>query len=104
MTPHAGPQKEIFPGGTKIDAGPPKLGEVQINKSNKRSSLKFGPIFSPKLGEEQKKRSSLKFGPIFSPKSGEEQKKRSSLKFSPIFLPKVRDAKWAGLKKILVQN
>ena len=22
-----GPQREIFPGGTKIDAGPPKLGE-----------------------------------------------------------------------------
>ena len=27
--PLAGPQREIFPGGTKIDAGPPKLGEEQ---------------------------------------------------------------------------
>ena len=49
---------------------------LQINQ--KRSSLKFGPIFCLKLREEQKKRSSLKFGPIICPKLGEEQKKRSS--------------------------
>ena len=41
----------------------------------KRSSLKFGPSFCPKLGKEQKKRSSLKFGPSFCPKLHEEQKK-----------------------------
>ena len=32
----AGPQREIFPGGTKVDAGPPnlfqKLGEDQTKK------------------------------------------------------------------------
>ena len=54
LNPVAGPQREIFPGGTKIDAGPPKFGEVQTNQ--KRSSLKFDPIFCPKLGEEQKKK------------------------------------------------
>ena len=51
------------------------MSEVQTNKSNWRSSLKFGPLICPKLGEKQKKRSSLKFGPIFGPKLGEEQKK-----------------------------
>ena len=29
------PLREIFPGGTKIDAGPPKLGEKLTNKSKK---------------------------------------------------------------------
>ena len=42
-------------------------------KKKRRSSLKFGPSFSPKLGEEQKKRSSLKLGPVllqnFCPRS-----------------------------------
>ena len=71
LNPVAGPQREIFPGGTKIDAGPPKFGEVQTNQ--KRSSLKFDPIFCPKLGEEQKKRSSLKFGPIFCSKNWTRQ-------------------------------
>ena len=73
-----------------IDAGPPKMSEVQTNKSNWRFSLKFGLIFCPKLGEEQKKkkRTSLKFGPIFCPKFGEEQKKRSSLRFGPLICPK----------------
>ena len=61
--------KRIFFRGTKIDTGTPKLGE----EHKKRSSLKFGPIFCPKLGEEQK-RSSLKFGPISCSKLGEEQK------------------------------
>ena len=51
-----------------------KVKHLHINQ--KRSSLKFGPIFCPKLGEEQKKRSSLKFRPIFCPKLGEDQKKR----------------------------
>ena len=49
----SGPQREIFLGGTKIDAGPPKLDKEQIKK---RPSLKFGPIFCPKLGEEHKKK------------------------------------------------
>ena len=48
-----GPQREVFAGGTKIDAGPPKFSEA-LNQ--KRSSLKFGPDFWPKLGEEQKKK------------------------------------------------
>ena len=38
-------------------------------------SLKFSPIFCPKLGEDQKKGSSLKFSPIFI---GAGQKQRSS--------------------------
>ena len=42
----SGPQREIFPGGTKIDAGPPKLGEVQ----KKKSSLHFGPKNAKKRG------------------------------------------------------
>ena len=29
---YAGPQREIFLGGTKIDAGPPKLGKEQKKK------------------------------------------------------------------------
>ena len=38
-------------------------------------SLKFSPIFRPKLGGDQKKRSSLKFSPI---SLGAGQKQRSS--------------------------
>ena len=54
----AGPQREIFPGGTKIDAGPPKLSEALTDKSKKffTQIWKFDPVFSPKLGEEQKKK------------------------------------------------
>ena len=58
---YAGPQREIFAGGTKIYAGPSKLGEEQ----KKRSSLKFGPSFSPKLGEEQRKKKKV-FAQIWS--------------------------------------
>ena len=50
----AGPKREIFPGGTKIDAGPSKLGKIQINQ--KKVFTKFGPLFCPKLDEEQKKK------------------------------------------------
>ena len=32
---HPGPQREIFPGGTKIDAGPPKISETLTDKSKK---------------------------------------------------------------------
>ena len=67
------------------------------------SSLKFGHIYCPKLGEEQKKkRSSLKFVHIFCPP--QKKKKRSSLEFGPVFLPKsqgrimVRDVKNFGPK------
>ena len=49
--------------------------KCHLPMNQKRPSLKFRPIFCPKLGEEQKKRSSLKFGPIFCPKLGEEQTK-----------------------------
>ena len=42
-----GPQREIFPGGTKIDARPPKLGEVQKN-TEKKSSLLLGPKHAKK--------------------------------------------------------
>ena len=87
---YPGPQREIFPGGTKVDNGPPnlfghqtcakffvlyfcpKLGEIN---NKKRSLLKFSPIFCPKLGKVYKKRFSLKFSPIFCPKLGEEHKK-----------------------------
>ena len=31
----AGPQREIFAGGTKIDAGPPKFSEALTDKSKK---------------------------------------------------------------------
>ena len=57
-----------------------------MKSKKKRSSLKFSPLFRPKLGEEQKKKSLLKFTPIFCPKLHAKQKikKRSSLKFPPI--------------------
>ena len=32
---HTGPQREIFPGGTKIDAGPPKFSEALTDQSKK---------------------------------------------------------------------
>ena len=47
---YTGPHREIFPGGTKIDAGSPKSGEDQ-----KKGLLKFGPTLCPKSGEDQKK-------------------------------------------------
>ena len=79
----SGPQSKIFPGGTKVDAGPPYLFGHQ-------SCVKFFIlIFCQKLGE--KKRSSLKFSPIFCQKLGADLTKkikrssRSSLKFIPIF-------------------
>ena len=50
-----GPQREIFPGGTKIDAGPPKLGEVQTNKSKKGLYSNLVPFFSQKQVKSKKK-------------------------------------------------
>ena len=75
--------------------------------NKKRSSLTFGPIFYPDLGEEQKKKSSHKFGPIFYPNLVEEKKntKRSSLKFGPIFCPNLgEEQKKKGLHLILVPH
>ena len=76
-----GPQREIFPGGTKVDAGLPKFSKAQTDKQ-KKVFTQNGRIFCPKLGEEQKikQRSSLKFGPIFCPKLGEEQNKKNKKK------------------------
>ena len=42
-------------------------------KKKGEEQKKFGSIFCPKLGEEQKKRFSLKFGPIFCSKSGMDE-------------------------------
>ena len=50
----AGPQREIFSGGTKVDTGPPK----SLRVPNLRKILL---IFCPKLGEEQKKTKGLKW-------------------------------------------
>ena len=45
-----GPQREIFPGGTKVDTGPPNLFGHQ-------TYAKFIIlIFCPKLGEDQQKK------------------------------------------------
>ena len=76
-TGRAGPQREIFPGGAKIDAGPPKLDDEQKKKV-------FTQI-CPKSGEEQKKIVTQ----IFCRKLGEEQKKVFTQIWSH-FLPKIR--------------
>ena len=77
----AEPQREIFPGGTKVDTGPPNLPRL-IGAYAVKSFF----VPAPNLGKI--------FFPIFCPKLGEEPKKRSSLKFSSIFCPK----KWRGVK------
>ena len=68
---------------TRIDAGPRKLLEVQT-KIKKRSSLKIGPIFCPKLGEEQKKVFTQNWS-YFCPKLGADQKKGLHPKLVPFF-------------------
>ena len=85
QAPCAGPQREFFPGGSKVDTGPPNLiGPAKPHRGPCRKIIfrpgtklaqNFFPIFCPKLGEEQKKKkkSSLKFSPIFCRKNGEEQ-------------------------------
>ena len=45
-----GPQREIFPWGTKVDTGSPNLFGHQT------CAKFFIPIFRPKLGEDQKKK------------------------------------------------
>ena len=42
----AGPQREIFLGGTKTDSGPPKLGEELTNKSKKGLHSNLVPFFA----------------------------------------------------------
>ena len=44
----AGPQREIFPGGTKIDVGPPKLSEALADKS-KKVFTQVWSYFLPKI-------------------------------------------------------
>ena len=113
---HPGPQREIFPGVRRSTPGPQNLVKhLQINQ--KRSSLKFVPIFCPKLGEEQKKNKKKglhsNLVPFFaqnqvknkkksSPKIRWRAKKRSSLKFGPIFCPKLGEEQKE--EKKLVQN
>ena len=65
QAPCAGPQREFFPGGSKVDSGPPNLiGPAKPHRSPFRKIIfrlgtklgqNFFPIFCPKLGEEQKK-------------------------------------------------
>ena len=43
-----GPQREIFPGGTKIDAGPPKLGE-ELTINQKKVFTQIWSHFLPKI-------------------------------------------------------
>ena len=50
----AGPQREIFPGGTKVDAGPPK--SLRAPKLHKILYSDFFQTKDQKLGEEQKKK------------------------------------------------
>ena len=76
---YPGPQREIFPGGTKIDAGPPKFSKTLTDKS-KKVFTQIWSHFLPKIRwRAKKKRSSLKFGPIFCQKLGEEQKEEKKL-------------------------
>ena len=68
------------------------------------SSLKFGHIYCPKLGEEQKKKKGLHSNLFIFFAPPQKKKKRSSLEFGPVFLPKsqgrimVRDVKNFGPK------
>ena len=108
-----GPHRESFPGGTEIDAGPPKLSEeltdhfekvftqiwsdflpkIKWRAKKKKKGLhsnsvqffaqnfRFFAQNRVKSNKKKEKRSSLKLGPIFCPKLG----KRSSIKLGPIF-------------------
>ena len=61
--------------------------------------LRISPFSCPKSGKDQnKKRSSLKFSPVFGPKLGDHQKKKSSLKFSPILAQNWVKAQKNGLR------
>ena len=83
----------MFPGGTKIDAGPLKLGEVQTNKSKKDLHSNLVPFFAQiqvKSKKKKQKKLSLKFGPSFCPKLGEEQKKKVFTQIWSHFFSKFR--------------
>ena len=68
--------EKVFQGVQRWTLGPQNWAK-NLQITLKRSSLKFGPIFCPKLGEEQKKKDLHSIlVQIFSPKSGEEQKKK----------------------------
>ena len=79
----AGPQREIFPGATKVDTGPPNfIGPSKpyrgpcrkiIFRPSTKLAQNFFPIFCPKSVKSKKKTSSLKFSPNFCPKNDEEQ-------------------------------
>ena len=49
--------------------------EFVVRKGRQRRSQFQDGAVEDRKGEEQKKRSSLRFGPIFRPKLGEDQKK-----------------------------
>ena len=58
--------------------GPQISPDIKVCSDFLPKVVNFSPIFSPKLGENQKKkRSSQNFSPIFSPKSGEGQTKKT---------------------------
>ena len=76
--------EKFFQGVRRSMPGPQISPDTKVYSDVLPKVVNFSPIFSPKLGEDQKKKSSLKISPIF-PKVGEDQKKRSSQNFSPIF-------------------
>ena len=51
----AGPQREVFPRGTKIDAGPPKFSETLTDKS-KKVFTQIWFHFLPKIRRRAKKK------------------------------------------------
>ena len=77
----------------------PKIRWRAKRKKKKRSSLKFGPIFCPKLGEEQKKRSSLKKRSHLLHKKGKKVFSKSKRgKKSLTRRPKLFRAPWARVR------
>ena len=60
----------------------------QVKTKKKRSSLKFSPVFGPKIGEDQKK--GLHSNLVrFLAQDQVKTKKRASLKFNPVLGPKL---------------
>ena len=52
----AGPLRENFSGGTKVDASPQISSGTKVAQNFLSSIIKLSPIFFPKLGEEQEKK------------------------------------------------
>ena len=74
-------------------------------RSKKKRSLKFGPTFCPKLGEDQKEKVFTRIWSYFLPKIRCRPKKRSPLEFGPIFCPKLgEDQIKKGLNSIWVPH